>query len=275
MSAAPRPTSLGADRPTGVKGPAWTLLNLVAIAIAVILFCLLLGATYQIYVRDRTVEQSGVELAEATQNARSGLDLIAGQLRSAGSGFDPAILPSILVGSQYRITFAVDANRNRRLDLGEVITYFLDPISQDPRVPTAPNRTRFVLRREAGTREDSLAVPILGHGEIVAYGLSQRSGDGVASKDVPLFSYLDSLGAPLELAPGTRNDPLGVFFGRGVLGPDLGLPPHAGSASRVRSIVVNLVAETRDKDPRTGGYDRVAVTTTVTPGSVPFGEVVP
>lgn len=272
MSGTHHSTSVGAGPASGAQGPAWTLLNLVAIAIAVILFCLLLGLSYQIYVRDRTSEQSGVELAEATQNARSGLDLMAGELRYAGVGLDPALHPSIVVGSQYRVTFALDANRNHRLDLGEVITYFLDPISHDPRVQTTPHRTRFVLRRETGTPGDSLAVPALGHGEIVAYGLSQRSSDGVASKDVPLFSYRDSLGAALELAAGTMTDPLGVFFGQSVRDADLGRPPRAGSASRVRSILINLVTETRDKVAQTGGYDRVTVATAVAPGSVPLGE---
>ncbi len=271
MSGTHRATSAGAGPHAGTQGAAWTLLNLVAIAIAVILFCLLLGSSYQIYVRDRASEQSGVELAEATQNARSGLELMAGELRYAGVGLDPALHPSIVVGSQYRVTFAVDANRNHRVDLGEVITYFLDPISSELEVQTTPHRTRYVLRREAGTLDDPLAVPVLGHGEIVAYGLSQRSSDGVASKDVPLFSFRDSLGSALELGAGAMTDPLGVFFGRSVRGADLGLPPHAGSASQVRSILINLVTETRDRVPQTGGYDRVTVATAVVQGTVSPG----
>ena len=57
--------------------------TLVEITIAVLLFALVMGSIYQVYVRGERSQQVGLELAEANQNARSGVDLIARELRSA------------------------------------------------------------------------------------------------------------------------------------------------------------------------------------------------
>ena len=64
--------------------------TLIEITIAVLLFALVVGSIYEIYVRGERSQQLGMELAEANQNARSGVDLIARELRSAGYGIDPA-----------------------------------------------------------------------------------------------------------------------------------------------------------------------------------------
>jgi Tfp pilus assembly protein PilW len=136
--------------------------TLVEITIAVLLFALVIGSIYEIYVRGEKSQQIGIELAEANQNARSGVDLIARELRSAGYGIDPSIQPSIVTGSQYRVTFALDVNGNRQIDMGEVVTYFLDPSASDPLVASSPNPYDFVLRRKAGTSGDSLAAPVSG-----------------------------------------------------------------------------------------------------------------
>src|SRR5687768_8710825 len=69
--------------------------TLVEITIAVLLFALVIGSIYEIYVRGEKSQQIGIELAEANQNARSGVDLIARELRSAGYGIDPSVQPSI------------------------------------------------------------------------------------------------------------------------------------------------------------------------------------
>ncbi|MGE5176276.1 MAG: PilW family protein, partial [Hyphomicrobiales bacterium] len=243
--------------------------TLVEVVIATLLFAMVIGSIYQIYIRGERSQQIGLELAEANQNARSGVDLIARELRSAGYGINPSIQPSIIVGSQYRVTFALDINGNRQIDQGEVITYFLDPSTSDPLVAGA-NPYDFVLRRKVGTAGDSLAAPVSGQGEIVAYGLTQRSADNVTSKNVPLFSYLDANTVALEMKTGTPNDPAGVFFGRTVASADLGIPPGPGTASKVKTVVVRMVTETKQKNQENGTYDRVSMATTVQPRNFPF-----
>lgn len=242
--------------------------TLVVITIAVLVSGLFVGSLYEIYAREETSAELGFELAEASQNARSGADLVARELRSAGYGINAAIQPSIVVGSQYRITFALDLNGNHRIDRGEIITYFLDPSTGDSLVTTSANPFDFVLRREVSADGDPMATPVSGQGEIVAYGLTQRSRDSIVSKDVPLFSYRDSNGDPLELASGAQSDPVGVFFGKTISNADLGLPPGAGS--RVRTVMVSLVTETKQRNIESGRYDRVTVAASVEPRSVPY-----
>jgi len=187
--------------------------TLIEMTIAVLLFALVVGSIYEIWVRGEKSQQVGIELAEASQNARAGSDLIARELRSAGYGVNPAVQPSVVVGSQYRVTFALDLNGNRAIDMGEVITYFLDPSTSNALANTSANPYDYVLRRKVGSSGDSLAAPTAGTGEIVAYGLTQRSSDAVTTKNVPLFSYVNSAGTALELKTGTANDPAGAFFG--------------------------------------------------------------
>lgn len=244
--------------------------TLIEITIAVLLFALVIGSIYQVYVRGEKSQQVGLELAEANQNARSGVDLIARELRSAGYGINPSVQPSIVVGSQYRVTFALDVNGNRQIDVGEVITYFLDPSASDPLVASSPNPYDFVLRRKVGTSADSLAAPASGQGEIVAYGLTQRSADNITAKNVPLFSYRDNGGVALELKAGTTNDAAGVFYGKTVANADLGIPTGPGTSSRVKTVLVNMVTETKQKNVQTGGYDRVSIGTSVEPRNFPF-----
>src|SRR6185503_3789460 len=228
--------------------------TLVEMMVALVLFTVVIGSIYSIYVRGEKSQQVGIELAEATQNARSGVDLIARELRSAGYGVNPAVQPAIVVGSQYRVTFALDLNGNRTIDMGEVITYFLDSNTSDPIVASSSNPYDFVLRRKVGTAGDSIPAPTSGQGEIVAYGLTQRTSDNVTVKNVPLFSYRDAAATALELKTGTANDPAGIFFGRTVSDPDLGKPPGPGVSSAVRSVTVNMVTETKQKNLENGSY---------------------
>jgi len=245
---------------------------LVVITIAVLVSGLFMGSLYEIYAREARSAELGNELAEASQNARTGIDLVARELRSAGYGIDASVQPSIVVGSQYRVTFVLDRNGNRQIDRGEIITYFLDPSTGDPLVTASPNPFDFVLRREVSAAGDPLATPVSGHGEIVAYGLTQRSRDSAASKDVPLFTYRDGAGTALELEPGAKNDPAGVFFGRSVPEDDPGRP-GTRSKPQVKTVVVSIVTETKQRNLETGRYDRVTVTEPVQPGSTPWMEV--
>ena len=147
-----------------------------------------------------------------------------------------------------------------------MITYFLDPNWRDAPISSKPNPYGFVLRRKAGTPGDSLATPTLGEGEIVAYGLSQRSSDRVTTKDVSLFSYRDSLGVALEMDPAARTDPAGIFFGSSVPAVEPSGRARIQPRSLIRSIRIRLVAETKEKDPDSGRYDRATVGSTVVLG---------
>src|SRR5678815_556238 len=75
--------------------------TLVEMMVALVLFTVVIGSIYSIYVRGEKSQQLGIELAEATQNARSGVDLVSRELRSAGYGVNPSTQPAIVVGSQY------------------------------------------------------------------------------------------------------------------------------------------------------------------------------
>lgn len=227
------------------------------------------GSIYSVFVREERSRQVGIELAEATQNARSGVDFLSRELRSAGYGVDPAVTPSILTASQYRVTFTLDQNGDHRIDAGETVTYFLDPNRGDPALPACKNPRDYVLRRKVSAPGDLLAEPAPGTGEIVAYGLTQRSASRARVPDVPLFSYRSAGGEGLELLPGTLKDPAGIFFGRTVSDADLGKPPSAGAKARVASIRVNMVTETKEKNPWSGAYDRVSMTALIEPRSEP------
>src|SRR6185436_18809754 len=85
-----------------------------------------------------------------------------------------------------------------------------------------------------------------------------------------LFSYRNSGGTSLELKTGTANDAAGAFYGKTVSDADLGKPPGPTSVSHVKSIVVNMITETKQKNVQTGSYDRVAISTSVEPRNFPY-----
>ena len=226
---------------------------------ALLLCAVVSGSIYSIFVRQERSRQVGIELAEATQNARSGIDLLSRELRQAGSGVDSTSAPVIRTASQFRVTFTLDRNGDREIEPGEAVTYFLDANRGDPWIRAGTRPRDYVLRRKVGTEDDPLATPVPGTGEIVAYGLTQRTPSKATTPDVPLFSYRSADGAALEQKAGTLGDPAGIFYGRTVSDEDL------GTESRIRSIEVTLVTETREKNPSSGAYDRVRVAVSIAP----------
>ena len=102
-------------------------------------------------------------------------------------------------------------------------------------------------------------------GEIVAYGITQRTGPRAAAPDVPLFSYRGAGGEALERKPGALEDRAGIFYGRTVSGEDLG--DSTGTKSRIESVDVTVVTETRQKNPSSAAYDRVRVEARIQPRS--------
>ncbi len=215
------------------------------------------GAMYSIFVRGERSRQVGIELAEATQNARSGIDLLARELREAGHGVDSGRAATILTASQFRITFRRDQSGDHEIGPGETVTYFLDSNRGDPWIRPGRNPRDYVLRRKVSTVEDPRADPLPGTGEIVAFGLTQRGSRRAGAPDVPLFSYRGDQGEALELKPGTLEDPAGIFYGRTVSAADLGDSASTRTKSRIGSIAITVVTEAREKNPWSGAYDRV------------------
>src|SRR5258706_14235638 len=113
--------------------------TLVEMVVAMVLFIVVIGSIYSIYVRGEKSQQLGIELAEATQNARSGVDLVSRELRSAGYGVNPGTQPAIVTGSQYPVTFALDLNGNRQINLGGRSTYSVDRNSTHAAGPNSLN----------------------------------------------------------------------------------------------------------------------------------------
>jgi hypothetical protein len=228
------------------------------------------GSIYSIFVRQERSRQVGIELAEATQNARSGIDLLSRELRAAGygadssgTGADSSGASSIRTASQFRVTFTLDRNGDHEIEPGETVTYFLDPNRGDPWLRTGVNPRDYVLRRKVSTVDDPLAMPVPGTGEIVAYGLTQRTTSRAAAPDVPLFSYRSAEGEALERKPGTLEDRAGKFYGRTVSDEDLGASASGETKGRIQSVEVTVVTETRERNPRSGSYDRVRLAVSI------------
>jgi len=113
--------------------------SLIELMIAITVFAFVAAALYSLYIRSQRSEAIGMELSEAEQNARAALQIMNTELRSAGYGVDPDSTVPVLVASEERITFVVDRNRNGSIELGETVTYFLDPDTGDAFVSTTPN----------------------------------------------------------------------------------------------------------------------------------------
>jgi len=227
-----------------VRGPGKGSLAYFEILGALLCCATVSGSIYSIFVRQERARQVGIELAEATQNARAGIDLLSDELQDAA---DSTGIGAIRTASQFRVTFALDRDLDRVIEPGETVTYFLDANRGD---------RDYVLRRKVGTVDDPSATPVPGTGEIVAYGLTQRSTSKAAAPDVPLFSYRSAAGETLELKPGTLEDRAGRFYGRTVSDGD-----------RIQSIEVTLVTETREKNPASGSQDRVRLAVSIGPAT--------
>ena len=238
-----------------VRAPSLAYLEILG---ALLACAVVSGSIYSIFVRQERTRQVGIELAEATQNARSGIDLLSRELHAAGYGVD-SMSAAIRTASQFRVTFVLDRNGDHEMGPGETVTYFLDANRGDPWLRPGTKPRDYVLRRKVSTVDDPLAMPVPGTGEIVAYGLTQRATSKATSPDVPLFSYRTADGVALEQKPGTLEDPAGIFYGRTVSDGDLGGSAPGG----IQSIAVTLVTETREKNPWSGSYDRVCVAVTL------------
>lgn len=242
--------------------------TLVELLIAVTLSAFLLAAVYRVFNTSENSQSLGLDLAETQQNARIALATLENDLREAGRGIPPHVQSPILVASQYRITYVRDDNNNGAVNLGETVTYFLDPNTSALAVSSTPNPRDMVLRRLVSDASNPHADPIPGYGEIVASGITQQVNDD-GTTDVPMFMYFDSNGVPL-LSAGD-SDPYSSFYGYTVSDSTaLGRPPGGPNEVAVTTISITVVAETEAKDESLGDYQRVTLSTMVAPRNLPL-----
>lgn len=242
--------------------------TLVEALVATIIFSFIMLATYSIFNTSQSIQSAGMDLSEAQQNARISLDSVEREIRLAGFGIEPTVEVPILVASQYRITFVRDLNGNGAVDIGERITYFLDPEINTFTVLSTPNPRDMVIRRTVSTAYNPTAAPISGDGEIIASGITQQTDDD-GSLDVPLFNYFDATGA--SLIDEDTDDPYSADFGHTVSdSAAMGWPIGGTKDVQIATIGINVVSESEAKDKFQNAYERVSLATSVSPRNLPL-----
>ena len=236
--------------------------------VGLVISSILLVGVYRVFNTSQNTQAVGLDLSEAQQNARIALATLEKDLRAVGFGIPSHVESPILVASEYRITFVRDGNGNHVVDLGETITYFLDPNTTTFAVAFTPNPKDMVLRRVVSDLLNPNADPIVGCGDIVAAGITQQLDDD-GLPDVPIFGYFDDQGNPL-IDP-AANDPYSAAYGHTVSDPTaLGRPPGGANETAVASININIVAESEAEDQYLKDYQRVNLSTLVAPRNLPL-----
>jgi prepilin-type N-terminal cleavage/methylation domain-containing protein len=242
--------------------------TLIEMAVTMVLFSFVVVGVYSIFNSSQKIQAAGIDLSQAQQNARIALGTMETELRLAGYGIDPSVQVPILVASEYRITFVRDLNANGTVDLGETITYFLDPSTTDFISQTTPNPRDMVLRRLVSNTWNPNANPTSGYGDIVACGLTQQTDDD-GSLDVPIFSYLDAQGN--SLIDEGADDPSSSCYGHTISDSTaLGRPVGGTNQVQIATIGIAVVTETEAKDKFQGEYERVAFTSAIAPRNFPL-----
>lgn len=237
--------------------------TLIELSLAMVVFAVIGVGIYGVMVRTIQAERVGSSMAEAQQNARAALDIILRDLREAGYGdFQSNLLP-VERASDYRATIVIDRDSDGVIEAGERITYFMDNNADDPIVAQTPNPDDYVLRRVVSDATDLLALPASGKGQVIAYGITQRT-PGHQGWNVPLFTFTDLDGT--SLASGA-TDVNGSQYGYTLADSTLGIGV-VGNASQVRLVRVQVVAEASHKDPRSDKYRQVRVSGTVHPRNI-------
>jgi type II secretory pathway pseudopilin PulG len=246
--------------------------TLVEALVGVVIFSFLMIATYSIFSTSKDIQTAGMDLSDAQQNARISLDTIEREIRLAGFGIDKTVELPILVASEYRITFVKDEDGDGAVDLGETITYFLDPYTNDFIVSVTPNPKDMVIRRVASSNSNPNADPISGYGDIVASGITQQT-DEDGELDVPLFTYLDASGA--SLIDADADDPYSSAFGSTISDSTvLGRPVGGNNDVQIASVEITIVTESEAKDNFQDKYERVTLSTAITPRNLPLALTV-
>ena len=240
--------------------------NLMELMIGLVVFSIILSFVFLYYEHDQKAEAAGLGMAEAQQNARVAVDMMSRELRSAGFGLNTAQRVAIETASQYRVTFVLDTNGNGTIDTGERITYFLDSNRSDAAVAATRNPRDRVLRRVASTVADTLASPVSGAGDIVAYAITQAAGSN-GTPVTPLFTYYTKAGTLLS---GSSTDATNSFYGTTLADSTLGKPAGGGRLSTLASILLQVVAETPNPSGTPSVYKQVVLTARVSPRTAPY-----
>jgi type IV pilus assembly protein PilW len=242
--------------------------SLIEMAVALILFSFIIVGIYSVFNSSQKIQAAGLDLSQAQQNARIALDTVEKELRLAGYGISSTIQVPILVASEYRITIVRDMNGNGTVDLGETITYFLDPSTSDFISHSTPNPRDMVLRRVASESWNPNAQPTSGYGDVVACGITQQTDDD-GSLDVPMFDYFDEDGVSL-LDVGT-DDPYSPDYGHTISDSTaLGRPIGGTNQIRIATIGVSIVTEGEGEDQFQGAYERVTLSSVLAPRNFPL-----
>jgi prepilin-type N-terminal cleavage/methylation domain-containing protein len=251
------------DRLEGYHG-----FTLVELLVGLVISSFLLIGIYRIFNTSQNSQAIGLDLSEAQQNARTALATLEKDLRLVGCGIPTHVQSPILVASEYRITFVNDRNGNQAVDLGETITYFLDPSTSNFIAATTPNPKDMVLRRVVSDSLNPNAAPVIGWGEIIASGITQQT-DNDGTLDVPMFQYFDDQGTLLiDLG---AYDPSSAAYGYTVSdSAALGRPPGGANEVAVMTIGINIVAESEARDEFLDDYQRVTLSTLVAPRNLPL-----
>lgn len=242
----------------------FTLLELL---LGLVISAFLMVGIFRIFNACNSIESAGTDLSDAQQNARIARDALERGLRCAGYGIPGHVQTPILVASEYRVTFVNDFNDNGLLDLGETVTFFLDPNTSSFMAAATPNPRDMVLRRVVSDSLNPDADPISGRGEIVAGNITQQVNDD-GYLDVPLFSYFDKSGN--SLSNYASLDPFSGVFGHTVSDSALlGRPPGGANDPAIATIGITVIAEGEAPDRFLKDYRRVRLSTAVGPRNLP------
>jgi prepilin-type N-terminal cleavage/methylation domain-containing protein len=234
--------------------------------ISVVIFSIIMMGVYSVFNVSEGLQAKSLDRSEAQQNARVALDMVERELRLAGYGISGSTQVPILVASEYRVTFVRDMNSNGLVDLGETITYFIEPNTSNPVSSLTANPRDTVLRRLVSDAGNPNADPVSGEGEVLAATLTQQTDDD-GDLDIPMFCYYDADGN--SLIDLDNEDPYGAFFGRSVPDAALGKPAGGTNDVQLATIHITVLCETEAVDQTLRDYGRVALGTTVTPRNLP------
>jgi prepilin-type N-terminal cleavage/methylation domain-containing protein len=241
--------------------------TLLEMLVALVLFGIIIGGIYSIFNTSQNIQATGLDRSEAQQNARIGLDTVERELRLAGFGIERAVQVPILVASEYRVTFVRDTDSDGIVDPGETITYFIEPDTENFVSRTTPNPRDTVIRRVVSDGLNPNADPVSGYGDILAAAVTQQTDDD-RSLDVPIFNYYDADG--ISLIDMNLDDPYDTYFGHTVPDSALGKPVGGSNDILLVTIGVTILCETEAKDEFSGDYDRVQISSMVTPRNFPL-----
>ena len=245
--------------------------TLVEITVALLVLTVIAGATMFVLNQSTKAKRVGDDVAEAQQNARSAMNTIIGDIRTAGYGLDQDVNPPIEVASEYRLTVVLDRDRDSVIDDGERVTYFMDPDQSQAFPSTTRNPYDYVLRRVENDPGNPNADPAPGAGEVVCYLMTQRSSTSSSYRDTPVFGFTDENGGDLL---GANSDPAGADYGYTVEPTDLGIAAGGVPGDFILDqININIITETASPKDENSGYRQFSISSSLKPRNFSFDLV--